>query len=520
MNEQLPKILIVDDMPANIKAMETILKPLEAELITANSANEGLAHMLEHEFAVVILDVQMPEMNGFEMAKLIRDDENTKSTPIIFVTAAVGDEGMQLEAYSAGAIDFAYKPLNPYIIISKVSFFLELYLNKKQLVLALEEAKRSKELERLNKELSFSAKRFRTIFEGSHDGIIIFEVSGKIIKLNSKAAELFDRSIESMLNSSITNLQANTEKSILHQIRGGLKSRNETNFETEFLSSSGKKFVGEFSVSHIQFEDKLVLLGIIRDITERLEMQQQLLQSQKMDAMGQFSGSIAHDFNNKLAVMMLSAERAIEMIGRDHPVNEKLNRVITAGKSGKDLVSRLLNFSRSRTASAERLELKTTLNKCVDMMTPLLTDLVQLKCEEITKDVYIKMDPILFDQIIMNLLTNARDAMPSGGEISISSSFESLGKNQLGDFPKEPANFVHISVADNGCGMNEDTIRQIFNPFYTTKGEGKGTGLGLSTVNGIVKECGGHISVQSSIGTGTTFEIYLEGDDSETDSEN
>ncbi|MFK7826895.1 MAG: ATP-binding protein [Oligoflexales bacterium] len=509
-----PKILVVDDKLPNIRAMQAILDPLNAEVLTARSGNQGLALMLEHEFAVVLLDVQMPEMSGFEMARLIREDEKTKNTPLIFVTAAIGNDDIQLEAYSVGAIDFTYKPLNPIIIASKVGFFLELYVQKKQLISALEKAKKSNELERLNKELSSSIERFRTIFEGSHDGIIIFDISGRIFDLNSTAAELFNSSKKMLLNTPITELQDDTSKSIMHQIRNGLKTKNGLSFETDFLSKTKNKFTGEFTISHIEIEEKQFLLGVIRDVTERLNMQQQLLQSQKMEAMGQFSGSIAHDFNNKLAAIMLSAESAISVIGKDHQAIKKLERVISAGRSGKKLVDRLLNFSRFHAASSESLELKSTLDKCIDMMIPLLTDTVKLKYEEIRDDIYIKIDPILFDQIIMNLLTNARDAMPEGGEICISSTLNTLTKNQLGDFPKEPASFVQISVTDNGHGMNEETIKHIFNPFYTTKGVGKGTGLGLSTVNGIVRECGGHISVQSTVGAGTTFEIYLESDSS------
>ena len=247
-----------------------------------------------------------------------------------------------------------------------------------------------------------------------------------------------------------------------------------------------------------------------RDITDQRAAEEQLRQSQRMEAVGRLAGGIAHDFNNLLTVINGYGELAVSSLPPEHPTRELLGEMTKAGERAANLTQQLLAYSR-KTVLAPRL---IDLNGILSDMERMLRRVI---CEDIEFDARLQpnlgliyADPGHLEQVILNLAVNARDAMPDGGNLIIETKQVSLNAAQLDSHPgARPGEFAMISVSDTGCGMTPDVLAHLFEPFFTTKEVGKGTGLGLAAVHGIVKQSGGHITVTSESGQGAVFRIYF-----------
>ena len=236
----------------------------------------------------------------------------------------------------------------------------------------------------------------------------------------------------------------------------------------------------------------------------------QLRQLQKLEAVGRLAGGLAHDFNNLLTVIMGHSQVLLSEMGPDHPLRSRVEEMQKAGDRAKVLIRQLLTFSRKQPSGAKVQSLNATLSNVETMLRRLIGADIQLTLRLGMDDLHIKADPALVEQIVMNLVVNARDAMPTGGKLTIETASAELHhqpRYHANTLP--PGEYVRLSVSDTGCGMSSETQEHIFKPFFTTKEEGKGTGLGLSTVFSIVTESGGGLDVISEIGVGTRFDVYL-----------
>ncbi len=259
------------------------------------------------------------------------------------------------------------------------------------------------------------------------------------------------------------------------------------------------------------------LEGFIHDITERKQaaaeqskLQDQLNQSQKIEAIGQLAGGVAHDFNNMLSVIIGNAELADEQLDPSSPLHVKLGEILKAGKHSASLVKQLLGFARKQNIKPRKLDLNDTISGLCDMLRRLIGEMITLEWVPDAHLWPVLMDPSQVDQILINLTVNASDAITGAGTITVTTSNVSHGKPSEGTLAEAPyGEYVLISVSDNGCGMDAVTQSHIFEPFFTTKPHGFGTGLGLSTVYGIVKQNNGFIRVNSQPGQGSCFKIYL-----------
>ena len=246
------------------------------------------------------------------------------------------------------------------------------------------------------------------------------------------------------------------------------------------------------------------------DITEHVEMERQFLQAQKMEAVGRLAGGIAHDFNNMLAVILGYAELMMQKLDPQGPLHRNADAVHKAAERAAALTLQLLAFSRKQIVQPEVININTVIKEIEKMLARLLGEDIE-QIVFLGSDVgNIRADRSQIQQIIMNLAVNARDAMPSGGKLVIETDNVLLDPGDLARHPDVlPGSYVMLRVSDNGVGMDEATQACIFEPFFTTKEPGKGTGLGLSTVYGIVRQSGGHVTVHSEPGQGTTFTVYL-----------
>ncbi len=289
------------------------------------------------------------------------------------------------------------------------------------------------------------------------------------------------------------------------KIRSGMQS---VTFENRTLCKDGSYRWMLWSAT-ASGEDQLYY-GVARDITERKQLEQQFLQAQKMEAIGQLAGGIAHDFNNLLTIINGYSQLLLEGIGTDERLRNQVNEIKNAGERAAALTRQLLAFGRRQVLRPQVLDLNGVVSNMDKMLRRLIgedIDLVTLCREGLGR---VKADPGQIEQVIMNLAVNARDAMPRGGKLTLETADVELDENYTRNHVAvRPGRYVMLAVSDTGLGMDAETQAHIFEPFFTTKEQGKGTGLGLATVYGIVKQSGGNVWVYSESGRGTTFKIYL-----------
>jgi len=266
----------------------------------------------------------------------------------------------------------------------------------------------------------------------------------------------------------------------------------------------------EIASRPIQFSGHPARIAVARDLSERTRLEEQLRHSQKMEAVGRLAGGIAHDFNNMLNIMLGYTVMRIEDVTESHPMHGPLLEMKRAGERAADLTRQLLTFSRQQPRQVQVVDVNTTLAGMVRLAKRLVGEDVEIETRISPELCEVAVDPGQLEQIVMNIVVNARDAMPNGGKIVLETSqvvLDAFDAARLGDL--KPGTYIVLCIGDTGTGMDRETQSHIFEPFFTTKEIGKGTGLGLSIVFGIVQQYRGHVRVRSEVGKGTTFEVYL-----------
>jgi two-component system, cell cycle sensor histidine kinase and response regulator CckA len=368
-----------------------------------------------------------------------------------------------------------------------------------------------------NKALEDSESRFRTILETTRDGFWIVDLSGKLLEVNAAYSDMSGYRRDELLEMSIPQIEAaESAEDVSAHISGILAGYGHAVFESIHRRKDGSLFDVEVSVQPISGENNH-LFAFIRNITDRKQaeseksqLQEQLLQSQKIDSLGRLAGGVAHDFNNMLTVIMGHASLALSQLTPAAPLYTRLQEIEQAANRSAELTRQLLAFARKQPISPKMLDLNETISGMLKMLKRLLGENIELAWLPNTHVWPVQMDPSQVDQILANLCVNARDAITWVGKITIETdnvTLDAAHKMVGADFV--PGDYVMLAVTDSGCGMDGSTIKKIFEPFFTTKGPGEGTGLGLAMVYGIVKQNAGQINVYSEPAKGTTFRIYL-----------
>jgi PAS domain S-box-containing protein len=364
---------------------------------------------------------------------------------------------------------------------------------------------------RKSRELRDSQSRMALIVDSSQDAIIGKNLEGIITHWNKGAEHMYGYTAQEMIGRSITTLcppdRPDEIPEILRKIRNG---ESVDYFESVRLTKDGRRVNVSVSISPIYDSEGKVLgaSAIARNITAQKKVEEQLRQSQKMEAVGRLAGGVAHDFNNLLGIVTACTELLRARV--DHEGQEYVDNIREAAKRGASLTRQLLAFSRKQQAQTQVLDLNQRLKDVSKLLHPLMGDDVEITLLPRSDMAVIEVDPSQLDQIVMNLAVNARDAMPKGGKLIIETAVFDFDESFAREHPPMVAGrHVMLAISDNGTGMDEETRSRIFEPFFTTKEVGKGTGLGLATVYGIVRQSGGHIWVYSEPGHGTTFKIYL-----------
>jgi CheY-like chemotaxis protein len=515
-----PRVLVVDDDERNLLAIRTVLEDV-GDIVLAKSGDEALRHLLKGEFAVILLDVYMPGIDGYETAQIIRSREQTKRIPIVFLSAVNKETEHLMRGYSMGAVDYVFKPVDPMVLRSKVAVFADLFAMRKEVQRkALQEQmlldanlRANAERLRVERELRLAEQRQAAIIQ-SLPIVLYLEA----VDASPRAPKFVSGNFSSLTGFAFADIQASPNLWIdrLHpddqdRVITAMKGRP----EGQSLSVEYRWQCADGQYRH--FLDQAVLLrdsdgkpieyaGTLLDVSDRKELESQLVQAQKMDAIGKLTGGIAHDFNNLLAAVI----GGLGLIERRLPLGEEHLKILTmtrrAAEQGSELVGRLLAFARRQQLAPAPIEMAGLSTAVTDLLAHTLGGLVELDW---------KIDPELWrpfaDQsqlelALMNLIINARDAMPEGGRISVEGENRSFDKPQNG---LAAGDYVVLAVADTGCGISPEILEQVMEPFFTTKEVGKGTGLGLSMVYGFAKQSGGAFRIDSSVGRGTRAAIWL-----------
>jgi two-component system, cell cycle sensor histidine kinase and response regulator CckA len=373
--------------------------------------------------------------------------------------------------------------------------------------IAIERGRAEDALRRTAQRLADSESRYRSLFESAPDGILVADAQGVYVDANPACLDMLGYSRDELIGMGSADILAPKEHlrvdSALVEINQGVEHRREWQFQRK----DGSVFPADVMAT-VMADGRI--LAMVRDSSDRKRMEEQLRQSQKMEAVGRLAGGIAHDFNNILGVILGYGELLRKKTPADHPDRRRLHEIVRAAERAAGLTRQLLAFSRKQVLEPRVLQVSAVVSDMRKLLQPLIGEDIAFVLKAEAKG-RVKVDPGQLEQVLMNLVVNARDSMPMGGSLSVETVDVDLDQHyiQHHTVTVPPGRYVMVAVTDTGLGMDEATQAQVFEPFFTTKPEGKGTGLGLSTVYGIVKQSDGYIWLYSELRQGTVFRVYL-----------
>jgi two-component system cell cycle sensor histidine kinase/response regulator CckA len=637
------RVLIVDDEPHNRELLRIMLAAEGVEVQTASSGQEALARLAREPAQLVLLDIMMPEMDGYQVLARIKGDPATTSIPVIMVTA-LDDQNSKMLALKAGAEDFLTKPVDRVELYVRVRNLLRLkaygdyHRQHSQLLkgevdsgtaaladsehlyrstfeaapvgivhvaldgrwlrvnerfcefldyaraelqdtdlrnlIQAEEAPGEREVfermatgtmqrhvvdekpyrrrdgsvvwarvnmslhrdsagrgeriisvvediterRRLEAEvresvgrMRASEQRYRMLLEGANDAIAVLTPEGVVREMNQRWVDLAGRPREELLGSHVRDLAPRgSEDSNVELYRQAITTRTGQTTSLAIVNAKGENVFVEYTSNTIEVAGEPLVMTIARDVTQRRELEEQLLQAQKLEVIGQLAGGVAHDFNNLLTAILGFSELVMADLRPGSAMAADVLEIKQAAQRAAGLTQQLLAFGRKQILQPRILDINTIVSGMEPMLRRLIAEHVSVVVSLEGKLGSVRIDPTQFEQIVVNLAVNAADAMPQGGRLTIETANITLEEShRQPHLPIVPGDYVMLSVSDTGVGMDEATSRHMFEPFFTTKEVGRGTGLGLATVHGIVKQSGGDIRVHSEPGHGSTFQIYL-----------
>lgn len=523
------KVLVVDDNETNRKLLRLTLEAEGHEVLTASDGLEALERLEREPIDAIVSDILMPNMDGYRFCRAVRSRNDLRAIPFLFATSTYTSPSDEKFALELGADKFLRKPVPPAVLIAALREALArggrppaqpaaimgetevLAEYSQRLVTKLEE--KNLQLAQRTSELEASEERFRLLVSSIKDyAIIMVDPEGRIVSWNSGAERITGYRAEEILGEHSSRFypaeaQGQTEKE--------LECARETGrceVEGWRLRKDGSRFWANVAVASIRDESGRLrgFATVMRDMTERRQIEEQLRQAQKMESIGRLAGGVAHDFNNMLTVIQGYSELLLHRTSLDPEVAEALKEIHLAGHRSANLTRQLLAFSRKQNRHVTTVSLNEVIENVIKMLRRVIGEDIALETRFAPKVPSLQADPSMLDQVLLNLAVNARDAMPQGGRLVIGTEKVRLDDSTAQLHPGgRIGDFACLSVQDTGCGMSPEILANIFEPFFTTKEAGKGTGLGLATVFGIVQQHDGWIKVDSQPGSGSTFRIFL-----------
>ncbi len=491
-------VLIVDDDPGVRTSLRDVLEARDHEVEAAGSGRDALAACERRSFDVLLLDIKLPDMSGLDLIARIEDLRPEIDVLVVTGHATFNNAALAVRPSTVG---YLTKPLD-----------------LDRLLAIIDEISRRKRLERENLRLQAvirqSKSQWESTFDAISDPIMIAESDGSILRVNLAFCRRFNTTfldaVGEMDSRVLFGLEEESDEAVGHELLASARFLEERND----LAIPGVFLLACYSV---KLESGTGVIYVLRDVTARKKTQEalwqrekQLFQAQKMDAVGRLAGGVAHDFNNLLTIILGNAEILYDLMAEDDPLRERIGIISKVAERSSLLTRQLLAFSRSQVIQPKACDLNTMVSVSENMLRRLIRENIDFRTVIEPSLERVFMDPVQLEQIILNLIINARDAMPAGGTLTVRTSHQTLDEvpGQGAEAGRgEPTTYVTLSVVDTGCGMDAETVDKIFEPFFTTKE--KGTGLGLSTVYGIVEKSGGTIRVESELDRGTAFHVYL-----------
>jgi len=542
-------VLIVDDHEDNLYLLKSLLEGNGHSVGCALNGKEALEKLAQASYDLIVSDILMPEMDGFSLCKKIRSHPDWNALPFIFYTATYTGPQDEALARELGADGFIVKPCEPDSFLAQLED-LAIKASSKQAserrsqsndedILKMYNERLVRKLEQKMSEMEKEVQAKLTALDALQRNESLLNATQSISKIggweyNIKENKLFwtketqriyeidsqdipddtDRLLELSLSCYPNELRSQVENAFENCVQMGEPYEMELAFTTIkgnqlMIKTSGQPVVQNGVITKV--------IGYIQDITaqkkqekEKEELQEQLRQSQKLESIGQLAGGIAHDFNNILTIVMGYSEEIMASLPPDNVIHQDAYEIVKAGQRAQELTRKLLAFSRKQLISPQILNPNRLIKEFQSMLIRLIgedVEFITILAEEVNN---IIIDPGQFEQVVMNIVINARDAMPHGGTLKI------ITQNYTVHAPIKPflreipvGEYVQLVISDTGCGMDKETQEKIFEPFFTTKGQTTGTGLGLATVYGIVRQSGGYIWMSSEPGKGSEFYLLF-----------
>jgi PAS domain S-box-containing protein len=495
--EKIKKILVVEDEGLTRRAIVKALREGEAPPVVSELGDgQGvMACLREESFDCVLLDYQLPGLDGLEVLRQIRGAGI--KTPVVVLTAK-GDEQLAVEMMKAGASDY----------ISKSRMMAEqLRQVVRQAVRVYRAELRTAEAQ---EQLRANERRLEALIKASPLGVVALDPQGIVITWNPASERMFGYSEAEALGRPLLIVPEDKWEEHRQLRERALSGQGFTGVEVPRRRKDGAMMdISIFAAPVRDDEGRTIgIIALMQDITEAKRMKQQLLAAHRMETVGRLTGGIAHDFNNLLAVIGGYGESLLRRLPADHPLRPQAEEIDKAAQRGAALTRQLLAFSRSQVMEHQTLDLNEVIENVYQMLHRVMCGSIEIDLDPQPGRALIRGDAGQMEQVLVNLAINARDAMPEGGHLVVSTRTVTLADAAAAEPGLSPGRYVILSIQDTGCGMDEEVRTRIFEPFFTTK-KGKGTGLGLSIVYGIVQQCGGDIRVQSVVGKGTRFDVLL-----------
>ena len=552
------KVLIVEDSPTQAEQLKYILEEKGYAVMVAANGKEGLEVAKKFKPTIIISDIVMPVMDGYELAQKIKTDKELHNTPIILITALTDRKDASRKA-SVVADGYFTKPYDDKYLLSKIEALLTFSMQSEEMDAKILEVKFAgdryvitagrrqilnfllstyenavqqnsdlilmhRELQLLNeqleervaertKQLQASEANFRALADNANDGIVIrVGINGDVVYANRKYAEMRGYSIDELLKTSITDTVTPDKFPFIIKIYRQLIEGKyfPTQYESAILRKDGSVIPTEVTFAKTIWHKQPAALVIVRDITERKKQEEEFAKASKLESLSILAGGIAHDFNNLLAGIVGNVSLARSLVNPEDKVYTLLADLEKASLKAKNLTLQLLTFAKGGAPIKQTASIAGLIR---DSATFALSG-SNVKCDfSIAEDLWpVEVDAVQMTQVIHNLIINAKQAMPKGGTIQVSAENYTLSAENY-PFIKG-GKYIKIVIKDTGVGIPVNHIAKIFDPYFTTKIGG--SGLGLATAYSIIKNHEGYITVESTVGVGTTFYIYLPASKKET----
>lgn len=536
----MKKVLIVDDVAENRYILEKVLGGHQMEVMSAQNGQAALDKAYANPPDLIISDILMPVMDGYTLCKIWKSDDHLKNIPFIFYTATYTDPKDETFAKNLGADLFIIKPQEPNVIIetikeiiekdhvvqsaqyqplgSEMEFFRQyneiLFRKLEKKVLDLELLNR-----RLNQEIEEHKQTEEKLFklsqsiEESPVAFVLMDVNGNLEYVNPQFFRISGYAPRNMIGLNVKSLQpTGSQTDDFQEAWESVGADNIWRGEMQIKKQDGECFWAYLTLLPLKNPEGRVnsMMMIMEDTSEKRQLEAQLIQSQKLEGIGQLAGGVAHDFNNILTAIIGYAQLVYLNMQSDDTNRGHIKHILDYSEKAATITKSLLAFSRKQTTNLSCFNVNDLISDFQKLLLRLMPENIEIQTQFTSQKLSVLVDQVQLEQVIMNLATNARDAMPDGGLIIIATNMteidqEFIKSNGYG----RTGSYAQITMADMGRGMNRQTLDKIFEPFFTTKEPGKGTGLGMTIVYNIVSRHNGFITVESEPGKGTRVRILL-----------